>query len=191
MAVAKSGVDAFAMTGAGIPSGQACSAAKTSLTPYRVRLAPFLGYATGLLVIMLAITVGLTDWSLTEVLAWVERIFGITFMIGLSGLVAIVALAIHALMREPARDDWFELGLQAANGVATLALTFTLLGISLGIGSLAEQPLTPETVPTVIQSLTGHFATAFMTSVVGLPVAALSRATLSVMRARYALRRAV
>ena len=54
MAVAKSGVDAFAMTGAAIPSGQACSAAKTSLTPYRVRLASFLGYATGLLVIMLA-----------------------------------------------------------------------------------------------------------------------------------------
>ena len=38
------------------------------------------------------------------------------------------------LLRGDASDVWFEAGIQAANGVTTLALTFTLLGISLGIG---------------------------------------------------------
>ena len=76
------------------------------------------------------------------------------------------------------RDYWFAVGMQAANGVTTLALTFTLLGISLGIGSLAGQTLTPETVQTVIRDLTANFSLAFMTTVVGLPVSAGLRALL-------------
>lgn len=73
---------------------------------------------------------------------------------------------------------WLEVGVQAANGVTTLALTFTLLGISLGIGGLAGQPLTPETVQPIIRQLTADFSLAFMTTVVGLPVSAGLRAAL-------------
>jgi len=73
-------------------------------------------------------------------------------------------------------DFWQSVALQAAGAVTSLALTFTLLGISLGIGSLAGQPLTPDTVQDVIQELTANFSLAFMTTVVGLPSATLLRA---------------
>ena len=79
---------------------------------------------------------------------------------------------------------WTEAGLQAANGIATLALTYTLLGISLGIGTLAEQELTPETVRHVIRGLTSQFSLAFMTTVVGLPTAAILRTLLVVTHAQ-------
>jgi hypothetical protein len=89
------------------------------------------------------------------------------------------------------RDDsirsqpWLEAGMHAASGVATLALTYTLLGISLGIGSLADQPLTTDTIQTVIQGLTSHFSMAFMTTVVGLPSAAALRALLLISHANW------
>jgi hypothetical protein len=55
-----------------------------------------------------------------------------------------------------------------------------LLGISVGIGTLSKQSLTPETVNEVIGILTQQFSMAFMTTVVGLPAATLSRALLSI-----------
>jgi len=66
----------------------------------------------------------------------------------------------------------------------TLALTYTLLGISLGIGTLAGQELTPETVRGVIQDLTANFSRAFLTTVIGLPVSAALRAVLVVTHGR-------
>jgi len=87
------------------------------------------------------------------------------------------------------RDFWLEVGLHGANGVSTLALTFTLLGISLGIGTLAEQELTPETVQVIIGDLTKHFSLAFLTTVVGLPSAAVLRAILSISHQRMNMRK--
>ena len=74
--------------------------------------------------------------------------------------------------------------MQAASCIATLALTCTLLGISLGIGALAETPLTPDTVTQVISALTDRFSMAFMTTVVGLPVSALIRSAVLILSAR-------
>jgi hypothetical protein len=82
------------------------------------------------------------------------------------------------------RRPWTEAALQASDGISTLALTFTLLGISLGIGTLAERALTPETVQLVVRDLTKHFSLAFMTTVVGLPVSAAFRALIRVTEAR-------
>ena len=79
---------------------------------------------------------------------------------------------------------WVEVGTQAANGVTTLALTFTLLGISLGIGSLADQALTPSSIQKVIADMTANFSLAFMTTVIGLPLSALLR-SLIVITVRY------
>jgi len=79
---------------------------------------------------------------------------------------------------------WLEAGLQAANGVSILALTYTLLGISLGIGGLANQELTPETVQVVIRGLTTKFSLAFLTTVIGLPLSAVLRTLLLVTHAR-------
>ena len=85
---------------------------------------------------------------------------------------------------DEAYQPWLVAGIQAANGVATLALTYTLLGISLGIGSLAGQELTPDTIQGVIKVLTENFSLAFMTTVVGLPTSALLRSLLLVTDAR-------
>ncbi|MBF0246733.1 MAG: hypothetical protein HQL36_01465 [Alphaproteobacteria bacterium] len=110
--------------------------------------------------------------------------FGITFLIVFSVLVVTVLLCwsrqTALLDSSRIRLVWFEGGMQAAGGIATLALTFTLFGISLGIGTLADQSLSPETVPTIISELTRHFSMAFMTTVVGLPVSAALRALLIV-----------
>ena len=75
---------------------------------------------------------------------------------------------------------WTEGGLHAANGAATLALTYTLLGISLGVRTLADQELNTDTVQKVISGLTEHFSVAFMTTVLGLPAAAGLRALISI-----------
>jgi hypothetical protein len=77
-----------------------------------------------------------------------------------------------------------EAGLQAANGITTLALTYTLLGISLGVGSMAENELSADTVQTVVRNLTAQFSMAFLTTVVGLPLSAVLRTMLLVTHAR-------
>ena len=84
---------------------------------------------------------------------------------------------------------WLEAGLQAANGVTTLALTYTLLGISLGVGSMAENELSPDTIQTVVRNLTAQFSMAFLTTVVGLPLSAVLRTLLLVTHARQEQRK--
>ena len=74
---------------------------------------------------------------------------------------------------------WLEGGLHAANAVSTVTLTYTLLGI----GTLADQDLTPDTVQGVIRALTNHFSLAFMTTVIGLPAAAALRELLLITEA--------
>ena len=65
---------------------------------------------------------------------------------------------------------WFETGLQLSNLISTIALTYTLLGISLGIGELSSSKLDVETINITISKLTEQFSMAFMTSVIGLPL---------------------
>ncbi len=80
---------------------------------------------------------------------------------------------------------WRDVGFYAAGGIATVALTWTLFGISLGIGSLAETELAPATIEAVIAELTRHFGMAFLTTIIGLPLATLLRAVVGL----YATRR--
>ncbi|MBT3196093.1 MAG: hypothetical protein HN842_00175 [Gammaproteobacteria bacterium] len=105
-------------------------------------------------------------------------------------LAALVFLSLYSWVRLIYGDRreqllWLQSGVQSANGITTLALTYTLYGISLGIGSLAGESLTPETIQQVIQSLTDHFSMAFMTTVVGLPLSALLRSLLLVSYERH------
>ena len=78
------------------------------------------------------------------------------------------------------RKVWSEAGLHAAGSVSTIALTYTLLGISLGIGTLANKELNPQTVQSIISDLTQHFSMAFMTTVIGLPIAAILQALIKI-----------
>ena len=92
------------------------------------------------------------------------------------------------MQRNLDRRVWFEAGMHTSSGIAILALTFTLIGFSLGVGTLAEQELTPSTVQGVIAELSAHFSLAFMTTVVGLPTSAVMRALISITEARMPVR---
>ena len=149
-------------------------------------------YLLGGLVVALALTAFATSMSLSEIAAWARDVLGLTFALALGGLIFIALLSwvkIGQLHNDAvAYQPWLTAGVQAANGVATLALTYTLLGISLGIGSLAGKDLNPDTVRLVIQGLTENFSMAFMTTVIGLPTAAVLRTLLTVTNARVVAR---
>jgi hypothetical protein len=143
-------------------------------------------YLVGGLTLILAIAVLMTSSSVTDIATWAREVLGWTF-VGLLGSLVFLALFSWVRMLQARNDDtemWFEAGVQAANGVTTLALTFTLLGISLGIGTLAGQELTPETIQPVIRKMTANFSLAFMTTVIGLPISALLRSMIIVTHAR-------
>jgi len=142
----------------------------------------------GITVIGLAIATHFWDLNLVLGYQWLQSAFGplfITLFTLLSGVSIYTITQLKTNAEDNAKDKallhvWHEVGQQSASGIATLALTFTLLGISLGIESLSQQNLNPQTINTVIQALTKHFSTAFMTTVLGLPTAHLIRSILSV-----------
>ena len=143
-------------------------------------------YMLGALAVALAVAVLMTSNSVVDIATWAREVLGWSFVTLLASLVFLTLYCwVRLLQLRGAGDEiWFEAGIQAANGVTTLALTFTLLGISLGIGTLAGQELTPETIQGVIRKMTANFSLAFMTTVVGLPVSALLRSLIVVTHAK-------
>lgn len=139
-------------------------------------------YLLGGLVLATAIAVTLLSQDVSAITDWALAVLGAGFIALLAGLIFVTLFSLVRMnaddIADADREYWYAVGMQAANGVTTLALTFTLLGISLGIGSLAGQDLTPDTVQAVIRDLTANFSLAFMTTVVGLPVSAALRALL-------------
>jgi hypothetical protein len=139
----------------------------------------------GGLALALAVAVLMTSNNVSDIANWAREVLGWSFVVILASLVFLALYSwVRMLQLNGVGDEvWFEAGVQAANGVTTLALTFTLLGISLGIGTLAGQELTPETIQPVIQKMTANFSLAFMTTVVGLPISALLRSLIIVTHA--------
>ncbi|MEC7489955.1 MAG: hypothetical protein VYA17_10250 [Pseudomonadota bacterium] len=136
-----------------------------------------ISYLAGAVVIGLALAVMVTAEPLAAITSWAENVLGYSFVFLLGTLVFLVLFCWVKMLSENVEDCpvWFQSGVQAANGVTTLALTYTLLGISLGIASLSGQELTPETIQPAIQRMTSNFSLAFMTTVIGLPLSALLR----------------
>jgi len=147
-----------------------------------------LSFLLGGIVLLLAGFSAATARPPADIAATAFELLGGVFLGLLGALVLITLYCWVRLLQQPGGDvaaaRWREAGLHAANGIATLALTYTLLGISLGIGELAGQELTPQTVQGVIRGLTERFSLAFMTTIVGLPTAAVLRALLSVSTAQ-------
>ena len=140
----------------------------------------------GVTVILLAISVIFTAKPLPEVTDWLKDVLGYSFL-GLTGILVFVVFFCWIKLISEEKENfevWMISGIQAANGIMTLALTFTLLGISLGIASLSGKALTPETVQPAIQEMTTNFSLAFMTTVIGLPLSAVLRGLLIVTDAR-------
>ncbi|MCJ8293949.1 MAG: hypothetical protein MJK15_06035 [Colwellia sp.] len=134
----------------------------------------------GMSIISLAAVSYVTELPLSDLFVWLDRFFSSAFIVIYTLLVALGIYAIVQLKQPGHANYWQEVGLQAGNSIATLALTFTLLGISLGIGTLSEQPLSPENVQAIISGLTKQFSMAFMTTVIGLPTATILRALISI-----------
>lgn len=140
------------------------------------------GYFIGGGVIALAVVVMSTSMLPGDLIERGLEVFSQLFIGLLSGLIFLSLYSWVRLVKGEQEEQrlWLQTGVQSANGITTLALTYTLYGISLGIGSLAGESLTPETIQGVIQSLTDHFSMAFMTTVVGLPLSAALRSMLLV-----------
>ncbi|MFQ5973048.1 MAG: hypothetical protein ACE5Q3_12010 [Alphaproteobacteria bacterium] len=144
-------------------------------------------YLLGSVVIALALASFSTSLSVSDIAVFTWDVLGVTFTALMGGLLLICFFCWIRLSRAATENEahpWYAAGIQASNGVATLALTYTLLGISLGIGGLADTTLSPETIQEVIRGLTKNFSMAFMTTVVGLPASALLRGLMVVTKAR-------
>ena len=143
----------------------------------------------GLIVTTVAASALISGGSFRSVTGQALDIFGLSFIVLLLILCFIVCFCwikmIDNKFNQTTRALWTELGEHAANGTATLALTYTLLGISLGISSLSDQELNTDTIQTVIGGLTKHFSMAFMTTVIGLPISCFLRAVISVTEAKF------
>jgi hypothetical protein len=145
-----------------------------------------IGMIIGGVAIMFAAVSFITNMQISDIVAWMDKYFGITFSVLFASLLIVSVYAILKVSQRQSILFWSQVGAQAANGISTLALTFTLLGISLGIGALAEQSLTPDNVNTIISVLTTQFSMAFMTTVLGLPASTAVRAWLSILLAKQA-----
>jgi hypothetical protein len=137
----------------------------------------------GVIAALVAALVG-HSMSVGDVIDWARQNFGPTFLALLTVLVLLSLYSLQRMRAEPGKRIWLEAGMQAAGRITTLALTYTLMGISLGIGTLAEQNLTPDTVQEIIRGLTEQFSMAFMTTVAGLPIVAILRSVLLITHAR-------
>jgi hypothetical protein len=134
---------------------------------------------SGLIVILLALILFVFGIAPASLFTIARDTLGMLFM-GLSASLLLVTMMAITKMRDPhlehgSKSVWFQIGLHAANGIATVALTFTLFGISAGINQLAAGELDIDSVNAVITGLTSQFSMAFLTSVVGLPLSALMR----------------
>lgn len=156
--------------------------------PSVISWAKALSILLGVVVIGLAVVIAMTGRPLGQLIAMSEKLFSGLFVAVFLGLLCASVLALIKIHGQRASRPgirlWFETGVQSANAIATLALTYTLLGISLGIGSLSDHELNPTTIPQVIKDLTEHFSMAFMTTVIGLPVSAALRSALLVSFSR-------
>lgn len=140
-------------------------------------------------VIMLAVASFITQTSASDLIAYVQQVFSVSFICIYLPLMVTGFISNYKIMRTDTsfeqKQFYLEVSQQIANAISTLSLTFTLLGISLGIGSLSQQELSPSTVNGIISELTGQFSMAFMTTVVGLPSATLIRAFASISMAKH------
>ena len=134
----------------------------------------------GGIVLTLFVYVGYSDTNPSFIFEWLISTLGYSFLIITAFLtfMAIISIININNCENRRRKFWFETGLQVSNLISTLALTYTLLGISLGIGELSSSKLDIDTINQTISKLTQQFSMAFMTSVIGLPLSGLLRSIL-------------
>ena len=121
----------------------------------------------------------IVDWTLSTL----GKLFIIIFLVQL--IISIYCLIQVNVLDKPYKRFWFEFGLQVSSSISTVALTFTLFGISVGIGELSSSNLDISTINKTIERLTQQFSMAFMTSVIGLPVSSILKSILIINFEHY------
>ena len=139
-----------------------------------------LSFFLGSLILILFFSVLITKNEPFYIFDWAVSVLGISFIILLFFLVfsSIICIMNICGSERYQKKFWFESGLQLSNLISTIALTYTLLGISLGIGELSSSNLDIDTINQTISKLTEQFSMAFMTSVIGLPLSGILRSIL-------------
>ena len=134
----------------------------------------------GCILISLVFFVYLTENEPSEIFNMANSLLGSTFIILISLLTffSVICITNVITLKPYEKKFWFETGIQLSNLISTIALTYTLLGISLGIGELSSSKLDVDTINETISKLTEQFSMAFMTSVVGLPLSGVLRSIL-------------
>lgn len=134
----------------------------------------------GTLIIILLTYVLTTNNDPSFIFNWLISVLGNTFIAFLLflSITSIICIINVCSVEESKKKLWFESGLQLSNLIATIALTYTLLGISLGIGELSASKLDVGTINQTISKLTNQFSMAFITSVIGLPLSGILRSIL-------------
>ena len=143
------------------------------------------GVFGGFLLILSAITMFLFGSGPRELIKSADDILGTEFLVICMVLVGLAFLSIFQMANrglvEEKKKSWMIVGSHTSNGIATVALTFTLYGISKGIGGLSSENLNIDQINMVITDLTSQFSMAFFTSVIGLPLSAILRATVALV----------
>ena len=143
------------------------------------------GVVGGFLLIISAMSMLLFGSGPRELMTSAYDILGTEFLLICTVLVGVALLSIFQMANRELLDEkkksWMIVGSHTSNGIATLALTFTLYGISKGIGGLSSENLNIDQINMVITNLTSQFSMAFFTSVVGLPLSAILRATVALV----------
>ena len=108
---------------------------------------------------------------------------GLEYLIPVCALCFLCFLAINLMQKHKDTtlnvEKYFLLGSHAANGIATISLVFTLIGICSGIGLIGQ--LTSNGSPSLngLGDMSTRFQQAFATTIIGLPLAAFLRYILS------------
>ena len=146
-----------------------------------------LSWFLGSIVIILFMFMMITGQSPNVILDWGLSTLGLLFIIifSIQLIVSIYCIIQLNFVNPIYKRFWFEFGLQISNSISTIALTFTLFGISLGIGELSSTNLDITTINKTIGKLTQQFSMAFMTSVIGLPVSAILKSILIINFEHY------
>lgn len=145
-------------------------------------------YLIGVGVIATAIAHGASGKSSAEILAWFLHENGISFTVLFLVLLQIALMGWVRVEELPpgsrAYHLWLDAGLNAAAALGVVSLAYKLVGIGLGINSLAEHPLNADNVQTIMMELTRNFSMAFMTTVFGLVTSSCLRILLVMAHSR-------
>ena len=141
------------------------------------------GRLVGFLCIIIAVGSLITFDTGTALFSKTVRLCGLEYLIPVLALCFVCFLAINLMQKHKDNalcvERYFLLGPHAANGVATISLVFTLIGICSGIGIIGQVTSDGSQSLPSLADMSTRFQQAFATTIIGLPLAAFLRYVLS------------